>query len=391
MTHYDAVIVGAGMVGATLAWILGQQGYRVLLIEKNMPRPVPQDVDMRTMALSYASIQYLKAWQIWPLLQAQATPIASVCVTQQGQLGATTLEVPHKYDEPVMLGHVVSVVAIDQALHALLATKPNITLLRPATFVSQTSHPLGWQIEIACDGKIQTMSTALLVATDGARSALAQANQISYQTTDYQQAAICANLVMEPRVPHTAYERFLKKGAIALLPWQSPYATCVWTCDGPAEPLMALSDQAYAQTCQQMLGRRVGKIQGVGKRFVLPLKMHLANQQTQQRFLVMGNAAHQVHPIAAQGLNISLQDMGQFWQILKRRQPTDLGDSAFLSEYQTACQPRQTAVTRTTHGIARYLAGSTLPASLKGLGLTLFELCPPLKQSVVRWGMGSPA
>lgn len=385
---YDSVIVGAGLVGALGALILAQQGYHVLLIEKNPPRNLPAMADRRTMALSAASVRYLKAWHIWQHVALKAAPIESVCVTQKGQYGSTQLASPILFDVTQPLGQVVSVVDLDAASQIEIANNPHIDFWQPASLCSHRPLDNGWELMIHRDGTSETLHTKLLIAADGALSPLAKANHIVYQSKAYSHHAITANVTLETKTPHVAYERFLEKGAIALLPWLAPYATCVWTIEDEPSAYLALSDEAYIQACQEAFGRRVGRIIGVGKRMAFPLNMHIAKKQTSWRFCVIGNAAHQLHPIAAQGLNISVQDLGKMWQLLRDHHPEDIGDPTFLANYQNSIQSRQTAVMQTTDKIADWLASSKLPGALRGIGIALFDSLPPLKRKMVEWGTG---
>lgn len=390
MQTVDTIIVGAGMVGSTLALMLGQCGYRVLLVEQFPSRPVPQDGDVRTMALSYASQVMLSQLGIWRSLSSRAAPIENLCVTVKGQLGSTHLKAPAKgITEKAALGYVVSVGDIDAALQEALLQTPNVTIARPATVVSHQPSDQAWSVSIVSSEGQQEIKTRLLIAADGVGSLLAKSQSIAYQNHAYHHHAICANMVMETNTPHTAFERFLKEGALALLPWIPPYATCIWTINEPPEHLLALSDSDYIKACQQAFGQRIGRIKSVGKRVAYPLSMQVAARQIDWRFLIMGNAAHQIHPVAAQGLNLSLQDIAGLRSLLANRaNPADLGDPAFLEDYQQLRWPEQAKVIYTTDKIAKIMSTDAVPSTLRGLGITLLDMVAPLKQQVIRWGMG---
>lgn len=399
MKSFDVVIVGAGLVGSCLALMLGQSGYQVLLIEQYPPKTIPSDIDTRTMALSHASQTLLSQWGIWPILAQRAAPIEEVCVTVQKQYGSTHLIPPPSLGQKSALGYVVSAFDMEAAITQALGNHENITIMRPAAVVSQKPQEDLWQIDVRTEDPPRTdcgptstsltqVTTRLLIAADGNASPLAQSQKIAYQTMQYSHHAICANFIVEAKSPHTAYERFLNGGALALLPWISPYMTCVWTCEGSATSLMDLSDADYLQACQKAFGRRIGSLKAIGKRFTYPITMRYAPYQIGWRFAVMGNAAHQLHPIAAQGLNLSLGDIRTFQTLLQKERPHDLGDPAFLKAYQEACWPQQAKVIHTTDKIAQIMSSNAWINPLRGMGLTVLDMLSPLKQPLTRWGMG---
>lgn len=388
--RFDAVIVGGGMVGSTMALMLGQLHYRVLLVEQFPTRETPPDSDVRTMALTQASQTLLTQLKVWEHLAARAVPIKSLCVTMQGQFGSAHMQAPSAAgDDFFALGAVVSVYEIGAALSQAISTLPNIIVLQPASVIGHEPQTDHWQVKVQSPSGEHTVQTRLLIAADGAGSALAKANHLHYDVTRYDHVAICANLALETRTPYTAHERFLRDGAIALLPWTSPYATCIWTHHGSAEHAMALSDVEYVAACQQAFGRRAGRFLSVGKRVQYPLSMQIVSYQTGWRFCVMGNAAHQLHPIAAQGLNLSISDIAQWRSLLMGAdQMIDLGAADLLEQYQQLRRSPQAKVMKTTDMIAKLAAGHAMPAMMKGMGITLFDLLPPVKKAFTRWGMG---
>ena len=388
---FDAVIVGAGMVGSTLALVLGQCGYRVLLVEQYPPRAVPLDADMRTMALSHASQVLLAQLGLWPSLALRAARMDALCVTVQGQWGSTHLIPPTSAGQTnYALGYVISVFDIDVTLQKAISANTNITLMRPATVVSHQPQANTWQVGIQCADTLHQITTRLFIAADGAGSPLAKAQQIQYQTTEYSHQAICANVALETKSPHTAYERFLKEGALALLPWIKPYATCIWTIQGSPDDYLGLSDADYLAACQSAFGRRVGRFLSIGKRIAYPLTMCVAKHQISWRFLVMGNAAHQLHPIAAQGLNLSLADIAYVRSLLLNGGDRfDLGASGFLEQYQQHRWPQQAKVIFPTDMMAKTLSSQAIPSVLRGIGNTLLDMLPPLKRPITQWGMGA--
>jgi 2-octaprenyl-6-methoxyphenol hydroxylase len=230
----------------------------------------------------------------------------------------------------------------------------------------------------------------LLIAADGASSTLREEQGISVNTKNYNHFAVLTNVKLEASHPFRAYERFLAQGAIALLPWQNNLATCVWTTQHEqAQFLLSLTDEEFIAACQAEFGFRMGKITQVGKRNCFPLQMTIASVQSSARFLVMGNAAHSLHPIAAQGLNLSLRDIWQVRnQALHLNNKADLGSEDFIAEYHQARSHDQNRIIFATDKIARFMSGGPLPSWLRACGITLFDCVNPLKQLFTRFSMG---
>lgn len=385
---YDCVIVGAGAVGASLAVALGRLGLQVLLLEKKAPLFKEESVDSRTIALSYASSRIYEALDVWDRIQPYSVPIQSVHVCVKGQFGSTCLK-PSR--EHAVLGYVVGIDTLEKQLLAELATLQNVRLLQPACIQARENFENTWRLQILVEDKIEEVSTYLLVASDGVNSVLREEQSIHTHTQEYDHYAVLTNLCFDATHPFRAYERFLEQGAIALLPWRENIATCIWTTNqAHAQHLLALEDDAFVLACQEQFGYRLGRFLKVGKRHFFPLHMKLASQQSSVRFLLMGNAAHNLHPIAAQGLNLSLRDV---WQVRKQAisaNQAHLGSQAFLSEYHQAREGDQSRIIFATDKIARYLSGGVLPAWLRAAGITLFDCIAPLKQKFTSLSMGLP-
>ena len=391
---FDAVICGGGAVGATLAIALGQLGYEVALIEQKAPQALTQACaafEARTLALSHASIYLYQALGIWADLIDQAVPIRTVRVSVQGQYGSSCLKNPRSDRSDHPLGYVVAADHLARALYARLATLKNVDILQPATLIDSQVSPDGWRLDVLpTDQALKTIHAQLLVSAEGAQGELSKKQQIATQETAYGHFALTTNIQLQPGLQQGAVERFFKQGAIALLPWQGDYATCVISCSKQqAQALAQLDPQGFMQACENFLGSRQGRVVGVGRRQLFPLKMVLANQQTSARFLLMGNAAHALHPIAAQGLNLSLRDIGHIRQrLFTLGLKQDLGDPAFLADYQAQRRGDQMRTCVGTDLIARFMSGGPLPPALRSAGLVLFDLMPGVKSIFTKMSMG---
>lgn len=386
--YYDCVIVGGGAVGASLALALSQLKYHVLLLEKKTPHLGVQDIDARTLALSYSSYHILQTLGVWEQLAQRAVPIQKVHVSIQGKFGSCRLDCQQQ--KLNALGYVVGFDDLEMALYQQLGQMETAKVLRPATIQARESSPWGWTLSIATPTQTDKIRCRLLVAADGVDSLLREEQSIPFRKKGYGHFAIMNNVRILSHQSYIATERFLDQGAIALLPWREGYATCIWTMDKvQAQKLTELNDEKYMQICQHQLGGRIGKLQAIGKRVSFPLLMRLATQQISSRFLLMGNSAHSLHPIAAQGLNLSLRDIWQIRsQILKAKEFCDIGSTSFLSEYVKLREDDQDRVIFATDKIARFMSGGPLPTWLRALGITLFDCLTPLKRQFTHLSMG---
>ncbi|MBS0287201.1 MAG: FAD-dependent monooxygenase [Proteobacteria bacterium] len=381
---YDAVIVGGGAVGLSLALALGQQQYRVLIIEKKNESVVVDDFQARTIALSYASKRIYECLHIWEDLSLKAVPISQVVVSVKGHYGRSSL----KTDDHEALGYVVGANVIESVLTQHLVTQPTVEILRPGEILQRECTQSSWQLTVR--GKHQPIACKLLVAADGIHSQLRQEQQISTKLMDYNHFAVLANLEMPQMAQETAIERFLPNGAIALLPWKNKAFTCVWTTSQQeALALKNMPEQDFISCCQEQLGKRLGKIVRVSERLAFPLTMNVAAQQSGSRFLLMGNAAHNLHPIAAQGLNLSLRDVWQIRsQLIKAKEPLDIGAQSFLQSYVNERKSDQHQIIFATDKIANFMSSQRIPAPFRALGITLFDSIKPLKEQFTQRAMG---
>jgi len=385
-SQFDAILVGGGIVGVAMALMLASHQKKVLLLEKLPPMEhVPDNYSAKTLALSYSSLHILTSLGVNLPYHCD---IQDVIVTMQGRFGSSALSA--KKQSALRLGAVVGAHALQKTLLQHLGAA-SVTLEHNVSSLAFCVSPDCWEVRYQTpQGSVQTATCQLLIAADGVASAFKAQQQISSQQYDYGHFALITNLQIKAYKACTAYERFLENGAIALLPWQDNLATCVWTTtEQEAKALMQLDDQAFIQQCQKVLSRRIGTIVALSKRQCVPLKMHIAKQQIGHRFVLMGNAAHTLHPIAAQGLNLSLRDIWQFKKLLNQ-QPNeyDIGDPYLLEQYQRLQASDQKRMIFATDKIAKYMSSALLLPGIRSLGLSLFELCTPIKNRFIDYAMG---
>lgn len=386
--EFDCVIVGGGLVGITFALMLQQLNYQVLVVEKSLPPDPQEDFHARTIALSHASQQIFSQLGIGPKLLARTVPIKKVWVTVKGHLGSSQLQ--SHYPNIPDLGCVAGFYELENILYEVFLQQAPQGVLRPATLGDIVSCPDGWHLTLLGETNLPKIHTRLLVAADGMHSALRQLLQIPVQRYEYNHFALMTNVQLKGRHPFTAVERFLRQGAIALLPWREPYQTCVWTVGAQEKmALQGLTEAAFLKACQEQLGMRYGQLTACSARVCVPLQMQIATQQIAHRFLLLGNAAHSLHPIAAQGLNLSLRDIWQIrTQLLKKSERADLGAPYFLNEYLANRKSDQQRIVFATDKIARFMSGGPLPPALRAAGMTIFDCLTPLKTAFTHYSLG---
>ncbi len=410
--HYDLVIVGGGMVGASLACLLcsARSDWRVLLVEA-FALPQPDDAagpiyqpsfDARSTALSHGSIEIFRALDLWPTLAEHATPIRRVHVSDKGHFGGAQLDAE---DQAVSeLGSVVENAWLGGVLLARLRELPNLTCVAPAKLEKVQPRRRGVSLSVRSglpesSGCVSaTVDASLVIIADGADSDLAASLGIAYKRKDYQQAAIIANVGYSEPHQGVAYERFTDQGPLALLPLDGERgrrSALVWTQPGDqVEQIQHLDDRAFLALLQQRFGHRLGKFEKVGQRHAYPLSMSVAEEQVRSGLVLMGNAAHFLHPVAGQGFNLALRDCASLVETLLQAEPCSGRDSALgslplLQAYQQQQQLDQQVTGGFSDGIVRLFSNAQLPAmALRHLGFVGLETIPQAKDFLARQTMG---
>ncbi|MDJ0927547.1 MAG: 2-octaprenyl-6-methoxyphenyl hydroxylase [Gammaproteobacteria bacterium] len=390
---YDVVIAGGGMVGASLACALAGLPLRVAVVE-----PVPFDsdtqpsFDLRTTALSRSSQRILDSLGLWSRVAADATPIHRIHVSEQGRFGTALIDAA---DQGVAaLGYVLENRCLGAALWSFLQEADSVTLLCPATTESASASDDGVTLDVVDGDRRRQLRTRLLAVADGARSRLRDALGIRATTESYRQAAIVGTVeVSAPADGDTAYERFTSQGPLALLPaGDSRYVFVLTRHDAETASVQALGDDEFRELLQQSFGFRLGRFGQLGQRVAYPLALTRAARVTAPRCVIVGNAAHGLHPVAGQGYNLGLRDVATLAEVLADDIATgngDAGDPANLERYREWRRRDQRNVVAFTDGLVRLF---DLPAaglgSLRGLGLTAFDLTPGAKPALARHAMG---
>jgi 2-octaprenyl-6-methoxyphenol hydroxylase len=383
-TTYDIVIVGGGMVGASLAYALKNSSHRIALVEAfNFKTTQQPSYDDRGIALSYGSQRIFDTMGLWQQLSPHSTAIEHIHISDRGHFGATRLSA--QQEKVPALGQVILSRAMGQVLNQAMAESDTLDIICPKKVVaiSQESN----QATLTLDDK-QQISSKLIVAADGANSTIRRLLDLSVTEQHYQQTAITANISTERPHEHRAYERFTEHGPIALLPMPDNRCSLIWTVKtGDEGPINALDDAAFLARLQTEFGYRLGQFTQVGKRSHFPLKLTQTEQTIQDRIVFIGNAAHNLHPIAGQGFNLGLRDVIALADVLIDAK--DCGDPRHLHDYQQWQQQDQDNVIKATDTLVRLFSNNNVVLGHgRSAGLIALDLLPPAKHWLASKSMG---
>jgi len=380
-SHFDIVIVGGGLVGMPLAYALRNQNFKIALIDA---KPLPTNLnntDGRAIALNYSSQKILETLGLWETLASYATPIETIQVSRRGVFAKTYLRA--KDLRLKTLGYVVPATILASEIAKALVKQDNITFFTPAQVENLVVHEKTADLTIKQNGHLHTLTSRLIIAADGSQSSLAKMLHINHSVHDYQQTAIVATLKMTQSNQNCAYERFTKDGVIALLPLRQNEFGVVWTADkSRAEELLALSTEDYLKELKQYVGQYWGTAVNLSARFGYPLTATEAAENIRPRFVLLGNAAHTLHPVAAQGLNLALRSVAWLAEILSEADG-DVGDLFLLRRYKHQIESNQKTVQGLTHGLVE-LTHTVSSKTLWNVGLGLFDKVPFIKRSFMR-------
>ncbi|HMT92846.1 2-octaprenyl-6-methoxyphenyl hydroxylase [uncultured Thiothrix sp.] len=387
---WDIVIVGGGMVGASLALALKPLQLKVALIEAvafgSRSQPAYDD---RSVALSYGSSRIYQGIGIWSELQTQVAPIKQIHVSDRGYFGATRIRA--EQEAVPALGYVVESRVLGQVLFNAL-TGSQLEIISPATVSEFEQHADYVEVKFERQGLVEGLQTKLLVIADGAKSPLREQLGIEVKERNYQQTALIANVSTDKPVQGVAYERFTSSGPLALLPMTQGRYSLVWTHKtNEVEASLSLSDAEFLQKLQQTFGYRQGRFIKAGKRSSYPLSLIKSAAEVQGRAVLIGNASHTLHPVAGQGLNLALRDVASLSDLLamQAQQHHDCGSAAMLATYQAARQADYKSVLGYTDSLVRLFSNDFPPLGhARAGGLLAVDRIAPLRKLLTQQSMG---
>ncbi|MEJ2693091.1 MAG: 2-octaprenyl-6-methoxyphenyl hydroxylase [Candidatus Thiodiazotropha sp.] len=388
---FDLLIVGGGMVGASLARALSGLGLRIGVVEAyaldNHSQP---SFDDRVIALSWGSRLILQGIGVWPAMATASEPIQRIHISDRGHFGFTHLD--HLDEGVEALGYVVTARAMGEVLQRDLAEQPEIEFICPARLTSFRVEPDLVRVDLRQGESAKQISARLLVAADGGDSQVRQLLSIPLREREYGQTAIIANLTASRPQEGIAYERFTDSGPLAMLPMTEDRISMVWSArDDQVERLMARGDAGFLEDLQTRFGYRLGRFESIGRRFAYPLRLRQATEQVRPRVALIGNAAHTIHPVTGQGFNLGLRDVAVLAELISdaARLRQDPGDMSLLQRYAQWRSRDQNAVATITDTLARLFANPLGPLRVaRNLGLLGLDGLPSLKHLVARQFMG---
>ncbi|MHB8346255.1 MAG: 2-octaprenyl-6-methoxyphenyl hydroxylase [Acidiferrobacterales bacterium] len=390
---YDILIIGGGMVGASLGIALGGSGLRIGVVESLPYGDARQpSYDDRTVALAYGSKRIFSALGVWESLVATAgvTAIKRIHVSDRGHFGFTHIDARVAGVEA--LGYVVENRVLGAVLNARLRTTSEVELLQPATLRSADFSGDRASVDVDHAGSERKLTAHLVVAADGGGSAVRAASGIAVRRVSYGQTAVVTNVTATHSHQGTAFERFTSNGPLALLPMPENRCSVVWSLPpGEAEATLALPDRVFLDRLHHGFGDRLGRFTRVGVRRSYPLALTRVSEHVRPRLVLIGNAAHTLHPVAGQGFNLGLRDVAALAQVLAdaRMRGDDPGEIGVLRNYADWRRRDNFAVSSFTDGLVRLFSNSFAPLVIaRNLGLLAVDLIPGIKHGLAYRTMG---
>jgi len=388
--EYDLLIAGGGLAGNCLALALKDAGLRLAIIEANTrAQQQSSAAGDRALALAAGTVTMLDALGAWQGIKEAATPIKMIHVSDRGHFGKTRLSAEQENVEA--LGYVIT--ARDLEGHvADCVEAANIEVLCPARVAGlhSGSHDIGVSLKLGEEP--ETVSAKLLVGADGGLSSVRKLLDIGQQVSDYGQTALVTTVKSSRPNHFTAYERFTASGPLALLPVGERQSAVVWTrSQEEAESLLSANEADFIAELQDCFGYRLGELTLAAPRRAFPLTLIRAERMVEGRAVIIGNAAHQLHPVAGQGFNLGLRDVTALAETLlaQHAQVGDIGDPALLKAYAESRRQDHDRTIRFTDQLIHIFSNEWLPlAAARNAGLCLLDQIPAAKSLLSRHAMG---
>jgi 2-octaprenyl-6-methoxyphenol hydroxylase len=387
---YDLIIVGGGLAGNCLALALKDTGLRIAIVEANTREQLyASPAGDRALALAAGTVMMLDVLGIWQGISHAATAIKHIHISDRGHFGKTRLSAQKEHVEA--LGYVITARDIETHV-ANLVTEAGIELISPARVVGLMSSDQEACISLKKGGESFNVSAGLLVGADGGLSSVRKLLDIAQHMTEYGQTALVTTIKSTIPNKNTAFERFTASGPLALLPVAKNHCAVVWTrTSDDANTLLLGSEADFLADLQQCFGYKLGELSLIAPRRAFPLSLIRAEKMVANRAVIIGNAVHQLHPVAGQGFNLGLRDVVLLAEMLIRRheQNRDIGSADFLKEYALSRKKDHDRTIGFTDAVVKIFSNEWLALAVaRNVGLTLLDHIPVAKTLLTRHAMG---
>ena len=390
----DVLVVGGGLVGASLACALAPLGLEVTLLEAAAPRqPDPPSYDDRTLALGGASCRILEGLGLWSGVGPSATAIRQVTVNELGRPGHVVLDAA-AMGLPAF-GHVVEARAFGEAVLARLESLERVRFEWPVRATGLTQNEDVVIVEADRDGTPESWQARLVIGADGADSSIRSLLGIDAETHDYGQVAVICNVTPETFHDGRAFERMTPTGPFALLPHVGERCGLVWCVpESEGQALLDLEAEVFLTRATVRSGGSLGRLQRCGRRSLYPLRRVVPERDREGRVLLLGNAAHAIHPVGAQGFNLGLRDVAVLAELIAdglvhSGAEGDPGASSLLERYSEWRRPDRESTVGWSHDMVQLFAStSPLTRVARSAALSLVGLSPTLQRRLATRAMG---
>lgn len=391
-TRTDVLIAGGGLVGLPLALALAQGGLNVTVAEPVSPETMTAErFDGRVSAIAFANMRMYEALGLRAVLEPDAQAIDDILISD-AKLGRMASPLSMHFDHREIgekLGYILENRHIRAALIAAVAAEPRITYL---SGLAVTGVEVGKSSAVARLSDQSSIEAKLVVGADGRNSSLRDAQNIAVVSWDYPQIGIVTTVEHERPHNGVAYEHFLPSGPFAILPITGNRSSLVWTERNTIAPaMMALDHVAFAGEIRKRFGAHLGTVNPIGPRWSYPLMLQLARAYVRSRFALIGDAAHTIHPIAGQGLNLGLKDVAALAETIldAARLGLDFGALDVLQRYERWRRFDSFTLAVATEGVNRLFSNDLAPVRLvRDLGLGLVDQIAPLRRFFMRHAGG---
>jgi 2-octaprenyl-6-methoxyphenol hydroxylase len=387
---FELLIAGGGLNGMLLGIAVAGAGLKTAIVDRQDPAAmIAETFDGRASAIAYGSRLVLEGAGVWQAIAAEAEPIREIRVADDDS--PLFLHYDHRdLGSDIPLGYIIENRVLRRALFERARTLPSLTLLAPQTVEGVARDDAA---AVATLGDGTRMSTRLVAAADGKDSPLRKAAGIHAVEWRYKQVGIVTTVAHERPHAGIAVEHFLPAGPFAILPMTANRSSIVWTENAALAPhLMKLPDAAFAEELRSRFGDFLGQVEPVGPRWAYPLSLMQAERYIARRLALIGEAAHVIHPIAGQGLNVGIRDVAALAEAVvdARRLGLDIGDDTVLERYQRWRRLDAVLLAGVTDGLNRLFSNTIAPVKLvRDLGLAAVNRMPPLKRLLMQHAMGT--